>query len=117
MTSQLAQRPGSAVLTHGRGRGPGGQQSAGLLIPVGRCVVPGCEAEIDPTRLMCRDDWYRLPKRLRDRVWATWRSGQSASSREHRQAVRTAVNYRRVARAARWSRPFLRLRLLLSHGG
>jgi hypothetical protein len=76
--------------------------------------VPGCHAHIDPTRLMCRRDWYRVSKRLRDRVWATWRSGQAASSREHQHAVRAAISFCLVARAARWRRPFLRLRLLLS---
>ena len=30
------------------------------------------------TRLMCRGDWYRVPKLQRDRVWRTWRSGREA---------------------------------------
>jgi hypothetical protein len=40
---------------------------------------------------MCRRDWYQVPKRLRDQVWHTWRSGQEASSREHQQAVLQAI--------------------------
>jgi hypothetical protein len=32
-----------------------------------------------------------VQKDLRDRVWATWRSGQGAFSREHQDAVRVAV--------------------------
>ena len=59
----------------------------GLPLPAGRCPVPGCGDPIDRTRLMCRRDWYLVPKQLRDRVWATWRSGQGAASREHQQAV------------------------------
>lgn len=77
-------------LTAGRGRGPGGQLLS-LAQPVGHCQVPRCDEQIDPSRLMCRGHWYRVPKQLRDRVWATWRSGRAASSVEHQSAVRMAV--------------------------
>jgi hypothetical protein len=40
---------------------------------------------------MCRPHWYLVPKELRDQVWATWRSGQGAFSREHRETVHKAV--------------------------
>jgi hypothetical protein len=40
---------------------------------------------------MCRRHWYRIPKQLRDQVWATWRSGLGACSREHLDAVRAAI--------------------------
>jgi len=55
------------------------------------CPVLGCGEQIDPSRLMCRRHWYRVPKQLRDQVWATWRSGQGALSREHHDAVRLAM--------------------------
>ena len=74
MTFQLAERQNLSAFPRGRGRSPGGQPS-GLQLPAGRCPVPGCEEKVDRTRLMCRRDWYRVPKRLRDRVWKTWRSG------------------------------------------
>lgn len=74
----------------GRGRGPGGQL-AGLALPVGRCPVSGCDDQIDPSRLMCRRHWYQVPKQLRDRVWATWRSGERAASPEHQDAVLVAI--------------------------
>jgi hypothetical protein len=35
--------------------------------------------------------WYMVPKEVRDRVWATWRSGQGAFGREHQDAVRAAI--------------------------
>jgi hypothetical protein len=114
MTYQLAERQNLAALPRGRGRGPGGQPT-GLQLPAGRCPVPGCEEQIDRTRLMCRHDWYRVPKRLRDRVWRTWRSGREAGSRQHREAVLKAIAVARVARLPRGKRPLARLRLLIHH--
>ena len=58
---------------------------------IGHCQVPGCDDQIDPSRLMCRRHWYRVPKQLRDRVWATWQSGRGTSSTEHQIAVRLAI--------------------------
>jgi hypothetical protein len=107
MTSQLVERQTLSALPRGRGKGPGGPK-AGLPLPTGRCPVPGCGEQIDPTRLMCRRDWYLLPKKLRDRVWATWRSGQAASSSEHQQAVLKAIAACRAARLPAWRR-YLRL--------
>jgi hypothetical protein len=92
MTSQLrlTERPGAQQLTAGRGRGPGATPPA-LPQRACRCPVSGCREQIDASRLMCRGHWYRLPKELRDLVWATWRSGAGALSPEHRQAVRRAI--------------------------
>jgi hypothetical protein len=86
MTGQLASR----AVTGGLGRGPRGQLTT-LRSGADHCAVPHCDNQIDPSRLMCRTHWYMVPKNLRDRVWATWRSGQGAFSGEHRDAVRLAV--------------------------
>ena len=40
---------------------------------------------------MCRRHWYLVPKQIRDRVWATWRSGEGALSKEHLETVRMAI--------------------------
>jgi hypothetical protein len=82
----------TAPVPGGTGRGPRGKRSglAGLGRP-SRCPVPGCHTQIDPTRLMCRSHWYLVPKQIRDRVWATWRSGQGAFSTEHLETVRMAI--------------------------
>ena len=61
------------------------------------CPISGCGEQIDPSRLMCRGHWYLVPKQIRDRVWATWRSGQGASSPEHREAVCLAITACQVA--------------------
>ncbi|MGI9006127.1 MAG: hypothetical protein ACR2FU_07985 [Streptosporangiaceae bacterium] len=83
------QRAAKAV-TGGRGRGPRGQQTT-LSAGVTRCPIAGCGERIDPTRLMCRNHWYMVPKLIRDHVWATWRSGEAAHSSEHQDAVHAAV--------------------------
>lgn len=97
MICQLAGRQTPASLPKGRGKGPGGQPQ-GLLASPGRCPVPGCGDPIDATRLMCRHDWNTVPRQLRARVWATWRSGSGAASRDHRQAVLQTIAVCHAAR-------------------
>lgn len=77
-------------LPYGPGNGPGNRHSRPGQ-DTGTCPVPGCEAVIGATRLMCRWDWYQVPKPLRDEVWAAWRSGAGASAPGHRRAVRRAL--------------------------
>jgi hypothetical protein len=96
MTTQLAGRQNLAALPRGRGRGPGGQPTE-LRLPAGCCPVPGCDEQIDRTRLMCRRDWYRVPRRLRDRVWRTWGSGREAGSPRHQDAVTKAIAAANIA--------------------
>lgn len=90
MTSKLAKNRTVRAVAGGPGRGPRGQLTT-LLSGVSRCPISGCEQRIDPSRLMCRGHWYTVPKEIRDQVWATWRSGQGAFSREHKSAVRSAI--------------------------
>jgi hypothetical protein len=87
---QVDDRIGRKLL-RGRGRGPGHHPLTPLRARVNRCPVPGCGEPIDPSRLMCRRDWYLVPKPMRDQVWCTWRSGEGACTREHREAVRRAI--------------------------
>lgn len=99
MHSHVVSRPPDHALLAGTGCGPGGQA---LWLPgrAGRCPVPGCGTAIDTSRLMCRRDWYAIPKPLRDRVWATWQSGRGALGRDHREAVRLAIAASQTARCA-----------------
>lgn len=113
MATQLAERQSLSALPKGHGRGPGGQPT-GLAPRFGRCPVPGCEERVDPTRLMCRQDWYHVPRRLRDQVWRTWRSGREARSREHRKAVLEAIAAARTARVPAWRRPLTRVWLVIT---
>lgn len=67
-----------------------------------RCMWPTCRKTIRPPYLMCRAHWYQLPAELRERIWATYRRGQTATtaSPEYLDAVRQAFDYAR--RAVRW---------------
>lgn len=40
------------------------------------CHWPGCDKQVPPAMWGCRPHWFKLPKRLRDRVWAAYRPGQ-----------------------------------------
>lgn len=40
------------------------------------CHWPGCTTAVPPRLWGCKPHWYRLPKALRDRIWATYRPGQ-----------------------------------------
>jgi hypothetical protein len=115
MTTRLAERQNVAALPSGRGRGPS-RRPADLPLPVGLCPVPSCGDQVSHARLMCRRDWYQVPKRQRDRVWRTWRSGSEADSHDHQVAVLKAIAAARVARVPRWRRPVARLRRLINPG-
>lgn len=45
------------------------------------CHWPGCKTEVPPKLWGCRDHWFRLPKYIRDNIWATYRSGQEIDKR------------------------------------
>ncbi len=40
------------------------------------CHWPECPKAVPPAMWGCAPHWFRLPKPLRDRVWATYRAGQ-----------------------------------------
>ncbi|WP_428419236.1 hypothetical protein [Methylibium sp.] len=40
------------------------------------CHWPGCNAHVPPAMWGCKAHWFKLPKALRDRIWATYRPGQ-----------------------------------------
>ncbi len=40
------------------------------------CHWPGCEKEVPPALWGCKPHWFRLPRELRNRVWATFIPGQ-----------------------------------------
>ena len=84
------------AISGGHGKGPRGRLT---VLPVGSipCPVPGCPRQISKARLMCRRHWNLVPKELRDRVWATWQSGDGARSREHRHAVSAAITVAAIA--------------------
>jgi hypothetical protein len=40
------------------------------------CHWPGCTRQVPPAMWGCPFHWFKLPKTLRDRVWAAYRPGQ-----------------------------------------
>lgn len=40
------------------------------------CHWPGCEAQVPPAMWGCKHHWFKLPKHIRDAIWAAYRAGQ-----------------------------------------
>lgn len=38
--------------------------------------LTGCNAEVAPKMFMCKRHWFRLPKKMRDAIWAAYQPGQ-----------------------------------------
>ena len=58
------------------------------------CHATACRVAVQPEMLMCRRHWFTVPKAIRDRVWATYRSGQCDDmnpSAEYCEAAKAAV--------------------------
>ncbi len=66
------------------------------------CPWPACRKHTRPAYLMCREHWYRLPARIRSRIWDTYQPGQTAltASPEYRDALREALEFARQAAQA-----------------
>lgn len=45
------------------------------------CHWPGCETQVPPAKFMCKKHWFRLPRSIRVRIWATYQIGQEKSGR------------------------------------
>ena len=60
------------------------------------CHWPGCGKQVPPAMWGCSKHWFKLPKRLRDMVWATYRPGQEINmspSREYLEAATLVQNW------------------------
>ena len=40
------------------------------------CHWPDCEIEVPPGLWGCRRHWFLLPRRLRSKIWRTYKKGQ-----------------------------------------
>lgn len=40
------------------------------------CHWPGCGKQVPPAMWGCKPHWFKLPKILRDKIWAAYRPGQ-----------------------------------------
>jgi hypothetical protein len=56
-----------------------------------KCHWPGCTTQVPPAKWGCTRHWFMLPKRLRDRVWTTFRPGQETNWTPSREYVTVAL--------------------------
>ena len=54
------------------------------------CPWPGCQIEVPRRMWGCRAHWYRVPKSLRNRIWATYVPGQEVTMTPSREYVLAA---------------------------
>lgn len=57
------------------------------------CHWPGCHESVPPAMWGCRTHWFKLPKHIRDAIWAAYRVGQE-------ERLDPSEAYLRAARAA-----------------
>lgn len=60
------------------------------------CHWPGCHQQVPPAMWGCAYHWFKLPKRIRDRIWQAYRPGQEEDmdvSREYLDAARAAEEW------------------------
>lgn len=55
-----------------------------------RCHWPGCQTHVPPAKWGCMKHWMKLPKRLRDEIWAAYRIGQEESQTPSREYIAVA---------------------------
>lgn len=61
-----------------------------------RCHARECEVEVPPEMLMCRTHWFRVPRHIRQAVWANYRRGQCDDknpSEEWHEAADAAIGF------------------------
>lgn len=58
--------------------------------PSHECPRNGCTRSVPQRMLMCRNDWFKVPKHLRDAVWDAY-YGPGPGSSEHNQAIHDAI--------------------------
>jgi hypothetical protein len=54
------------------------------------CHWPGCGKQVPPAMWGCKAHWFKLPKALRDKVWATYRPGQEDTQTPSREYLGVA---------------------------
>jgi hypothetical protein len=54
------------------------------------CHWPGCKKQVPPAMWGCREHWFKLPKYLRDKIWAAYRPGQEKDMNPSRAYLQVA---------------------------
>lgn len=61
------------------------------------CHWPGCGKQVPPAMWGCKYHWFRLPKSIRDKIWAAYAPGQEKGEASVSQEYFDAAN-----EAQRW---------------
>lgn len=60
------------------------------------CHWPGCGKQVKPAMWGCGPHWFKLPRPIRERIWATYVAGQENTlhvSREYIEAAKAAQTW------------------------
>lgn len=66
-----------------------------------RCHWPSCSIQVPPAKWGCPAHWFKLPKDIRDAIWAAYVPGQEERmdpSRAYREAAERAQSWIRSQR-------------------
>lgn len=55
------------------------------------CPGPGCQRQVPYTMLACGRHWRQVTPGTQREVYATWRRGEGAGTREHLEAMNAAI--------------------------
>lgn len=56
-----------------------------------KCHFPTCNTEVPPKLWGCKKHWFKLPKRLRNRIWATYKAGQEITKTPSKAYLKVAL--------------------------
>jgi hypothetical protein len=59
------------------------------------CHWTGCDAQVPPAMWGCKAHWYKLPKILRDRIWAAYVPGQEVDMSPSEEYLQVADDVQR----------------------
>ena len=54
------------------------------------CHWPDCDEQVPPAMWGCRKHWFKLPMRLRNKIWAAYQPGQEVNMTPSREYVAVA---------------------------
>lgn len=58
------------------------------------CHWPGCPVEVPPKMWGCKPHWFKLPRALRNKIWATYRPGQETDRKISQEYIAAAREVR-----------------------
>lgn len=54
------------------------------------CHWPGCKRQVPPAMWGCSTHWFKLPKPIREDIWAAYRPGQEKDMRPSERYIKAA---------------------------